>query len=162
MTVERSEGDRNALLAVHFGEGDPRAAAATRAHVEGCAPCQEYIHILAEVDAALRQWPDEAPPPGLADRIVSRATRVPQQAPAMASVPSAMPLVALLPVIAVLLLSIRLLAEWLAALPYWTLLEPWPAVRVAAPFGAAVVVFFALGGLASLAAAPALVMESRR
>jgi hypothetical protein len=73
-----------------------------------------------------------------------------------------MPLVGLLPVIAALLLSIRGLAGWLGGLPFWTLLEKWPAVQVAAPFGAAVVVLFALGGLASLAAAPALVMESRR
>jgi hypothetical protein len=73
-----------------------------------------------------------------------------------------MPLVGLLPVIAALLLSIRGLAGWLGGLSFWTLLEKWPAVQVAAPFGAAVVVLFALGGLASLAAAPALVMESRR
>ena len=80
----------------------------------------------------------------------------------VASVPSAMPLVGLLPVIAALLLSIRELAQWLAALPFWDSLEEWPAVQVAAPFGAAALVLFALGGLASLAAAPALLMESRR
>jgi hypothetical protein len=79
-----------------------------------------------------------------------------------ASVPSAMPLVGLLPVIAALVLSIRELAQWLGGLPYWVLLEKWPAVQNAAPFGAAAFVLFALGGLASLAAAPALVMDSRR
>ena len=163
MTVERPEGDRNALLAVHFGEGDPVAVAAARAHVEGCARCQEYLRTLSDVETSLRQWPEQDPPPGLAARVLSRATRLPQHAsPVVASVPSAMPLVALLPVIAALLVSIRELAAWLAALPYWALLEDWPAVRVAAPFGAAVVVLVALGGLASLAAAPALVMESRR
>jgi hypothetical protein len=114
------------------------------------------------VDAALREWPEEDPPPDLAARVVSRATQLPQQAPAGASVPSAMPLVVLLPVIAVLVVSIRQLAEWLAALSFWVVLEEWPAVQDAAPFGAAVVLLFALGGLASLAAAPALVMESRR
>lgn len=163
MTVERSEGDRNALLALHFGEGDAQTVAATRAHVEGCPRCQEYLHMLSDVDAALHEWPDEAPPPDLAARVLSRATRLPQHASATAStVPSAMPLVALLPVIAAFLFSIRHLAGWLAALPFWVALEKWPVVQDAAPFGAAIVVLFALGGLASLAAAPALVMESRR
>ena len=164
MTVERSEGDRNALLAVHFGEGEgeARTVAAARAHVAGCPRCQEYLHILSDVHAALREWPDEAPPPDLAARVLSRATRLPQHTPAVASVPSAMPLVGLLPVIAALLASIRHLAEWLAALPFWVALEPWPALQDAAPFGAAALVLFALGGLASLAAAPALVLENRR
>ncbi|HEY8149674.1 MAG TPA: hypothetical protein VIK51_12280 [Vicinamibacteria bacterium] len=163
MTVERSEGDRNALLAVHFGEGDARTVAVTRAHALGCPRCQEYLRILSEVEAALIQWTDEEPPPDLAARVLSRATRLPQHGPVVASVPSAMPLVGLLPVIAAFLLSIRELAQWLAALPFWASLEKWPAaVQDAAPFGAAIVVLFALGGLASLAAAPALVMESRR
>jgi hypothetical protein len=160
--VERSEGDRNALLDVHFGEGDARTLAATRAHVEGCPRCQQYLRILSDVDGALREWPDEAPPPDLAARVLSRATRLPHHAPARASLPGAMPLVVLLPVIATLLVSIRQLAQWLAALPFWVVLEKWPAVQGAAPLGAAVLALFALGGLASLAAAPALVMESRR
>jgi hypothetical protein len=162
VTVDRSEGDRNALLAVHFGEGDARTLAVTSAHSLGCPRCQEYLRILSDVDTALRGWPDEAPPPDLAARVLSRATRLPQHRPVAASVPSAMPLVGLLPVIAAFLLSIRELAQWLAALPFWASLEQWPVVQVAAPFGAAVVVLFALGGLASLAAAPALLMESRR
>jgi hypothetical protein len=162
MTVDRSEGDRNALLAVHFGEGDARTVAATRAHVLACPRCQEYLRVLSDVEAALRAWPEEAPPPDLAARVLSQATRRPQHASRVASVPSAMPLVGLLPVIAALLLSIRELAQWLAALPFWASLEEWPAVQIAAPFGAAVFVLFSLGGLASLAAAPALLMESRR
>jgi hypothetical protein len=162
VTVERSEGDRNALLAVHFGEGDARTVAATRAHALGCARCQEYLRILSDVEAVLSQWTDEAPPPALAARVLSQVTRWPQHRPVVAAVPSAMPLVGLLPVIAALLLSIRELAQWLAALPFWASLEAWPAVQVAAPFGAAALVLFALGGLASLAAAPALLMESRR
>jgi len=162
VTIARSEGDRNALLAVHFGEGDARSLAATRAHVASCPRCQEYLRILSDVDAALREWPDEAPPPELAARVLSRATRSSQQAPAAASVPSAMPLVGLLPVIVALVVSVRQLAQWLAALPFWVALEEWPALQGAAPFAAAAVVLFALGGLASLAAAPALLMESRR
>ena len=162
MTIARSEGDRNALLAVHFGEGDARTLAATRAHALDCPRCQVYLRVLSDVDAALRAWPEEAPPPDLAARVLSQATRLPQHASVVASVPSAMPLVGLLPVIAALLLSIRELAQWLAALPFWASLEEWPAVQVAAPFGAAAFVLFALGGLASLAAAPALLMESRR
>jgi hypothetical protein len=162
MTVERSEGDRNALLAVHFGEGDTRTMAAARAHALGCPRCEEYLRVLSDVDAALRAWPEEAPPPDLATRVLSQATRLPQRASRVAPVPSAMPLVGLLPVIAALLLSIRELAQWLAALPFWSSLEEWPAVQIAAPFGAAALVLFALGGLASLAAAPALLMESRR
>jgi hypothetical protein len=163
MSVERSEGDRNALLGVHFdGEGDPRTVAAARAHVSGCAHCQEYLLILSDVDAALHEWPEEAPPPGLATRVLSRATRVPQYRPVAESVPSAMPLVGLLPVIAAFLVSIRQLAGWLGGLPFWTALEGWPVVQNAAPFAAAIVVVFALGGLGSLAVAPALVMDTRR
>jgi hypothetical protein len=162
MTVERSEGDRNALLAVHFGEGDARTMAAARTHALACPRCQEYLRVLSDVDAALRAWPEEAPPPDLAARVLSHATRLPQRASRVAPVPSAMPLVGLLPVIVTLLLSIREMAQWLAALPFWASLEEWPAVQVAAPFGAAALVLFALGGLASLAAAPALLMESRR
>jgi hypothetical protein len=162
VTGDRSEGDRNALLAVHFGEGDAWTVAATRAHVESCPQCQDYLHLLSEVETALREWPEEAPPPDLAARVLSQATRLPQHAPAAASAPSAMPLVALLPVIAAFLISIRQLAQWLADLPFWVVLEKWPAVQDAAPFGAAAVVLFALGGLASLAAAPALLIESRR
>lgn len=162
MTVERSEGDRNAILALHFGEGDARTVAAARAHASGCPHCQEYLHILSTVEAALHEWPEEAPPPELAARVLSRATRVPQYRPVAASVPSAMPLVGLLPVIAAFLVSIRQLAGWLGGLPFWTALEGWPVVQNAAPFAAAVVVLFMVGGLASLAAAPALVMESRR
>ena len=162
MTVERSEGDRNAILALHFGEGDARTVAAARAHVEGCTRCQEYLHLLSAVEAALHEWPEEAPPPELAARVLSQATRLPQHRPIAASVPSAMPLVGLLPVIAVLLVSIRQLAGWLGGLPFWTALEGWPVVQNAAPFAAAIVVLFMLGGLASLAAAPALVMDTRR
>jgi hypothetical protein len=162
VSVERSEGDRNALLAVHFGEGDAPTVAAARAHVEGCAHCQEYLHILSDVDATLHEWPEETPPPDLAARVLSRATRLPQYRPVAASLPSAMPLVGLVPVIAALLVSIRQLAGWLGGLPFWTALEGWPAVQNAAPFAAAVVMLFTLGGLASLAVAPALVMDTRR
>jgi hypothetical protein len=162
VTVERSEGDRNAILALHFGEGDARTVAAARAHASGCTHCQEYLQILSTVEAALHEWPEEAPPPELAARVLSQATRVPQYRPVAASVPSAMPLVGLLPVIAAILVSIRQLAGWLGGLPFWTALEGWPVVQDAAPFAAAIVVLFMLGGLASFAAAPALVMESRR
>jgi hypothetical protein len=162
VTVERSEGDRNALLALHFGEGDARTLAAARAHASGCARCQEYLQMLSGVDSALREWEEESPPPELAARVLSRATGLPQHRTVTASVPSAMPLVGLLPVLAALVVSIRQLAGWLGDLPFWTALEGWPVVQNAAPFAAAVVVLFMLGGLASLAAAPALVMESRR
>ena len=70
MTVERSEGDQNALLALHFGEGEARTLAATRAHVALCPRCQEYLRVLSDVDAALREWPGHPPTPlllGLCD-----------------------------------------------------------------------------------------------
>jgi anti-sigma factor RsiW len=162
MTVERSEGDRNALLALHFGEGDARTLDDARAHAEGCPRCQEYLQLLSDVDAALREWPDEAPPPDLAMRVLSRATRSTRHRPVAPYVPSAMPLVGLLPVIAAFLVSIRQLAAWFGGLPFWTVLEGWPVVQNAAPFAAAIVVLFTLGGVASLAAAPALVMDTRR
>jgi hypothetical protein len=159
VTGEREEGDRNALLALHFEEGDRRVVAAARAHALVCPRCQEYLGLLSDVEVALHEWADEPPPPGLADRVLSQAVRSTQPAPA-APVPSAMPLIGLLPVIALMLASVRHLGGWLAALPIWSALEGWPAVEWAAPFGTAVVVLFVLGGLASLAAAPALVLES--
>ena len=160
MRIPESEGNRNALLALHFQERDARPAAATVAHVKGCASCREYLAALAEIEGTLRAWPDERPPAGLADRVMARALRPARQAPALRAAPTAMPLLGLVPVLAALLAAIRQLASWLPTRPFWPRLEVPPLVEIVIPFGAAAFILLVLGGLGALAIAPALVLET--
>jgi anti-sigma factor RsiW len=163
MTCPSAEGNRNALLALHFGECDALAAAETRTHVEACPACGEYLATLSELSESLTKWHDEAPPAGMGQRIVAQAVRSPQPPFGVARPPAdALPLLGLLPVMGALLTLIRLVAAWLPALSFWPRLEQWPALQPIVPFAAATVALLALGGLATLAAAPALVLETRR
>jgi hypothetical protein len=163
MTCPSAEGNRNALLALHFGEGDALGAAEMRVHVEGCLPCRQYVAALKELGEALGRWEDDAPPAGLGQRIVAEAARSPQPPPRMARPRAdALPLLGLLPVMGALVTLIRLVAGWLPALSFWPRLEEWPALQPVVPFVAATLALLALGGLATLAAAPALVLETRR
>jgi putative zinc finger protein len=155
------EGDRNALLAYHYGEGDERARAETRAHLEGCASCRDYLAGLAELELALRLWSDELPPAGGWARVRARialATPPPRTRP----LPDAAALLGLVPLMAAGLALARLLAGRLSALAWWPHLESWPVVSSLGSFGIAVVVLLLLGGLGSLALAPALLLESRK
>lgn len=163
MTCPSAEGNRNALLALHFGECDARTAAGMRAHVEGCLACRQYIAELEELGQALAGWQNEVPLPGMAERIVARAVRSPQPPPRVARPRAdALPLLGLLPVMGALVALIRLVAVRLPALSFWPRLEQWPALEPVVPFVAATLALLALGGLATLAAAPALVLETRR
>jgi len=165
MTCPSADGNRNALLALHFGEADAAAGAATRAHVESCASCRAYLAQLDEVTRALALWADEPAPAGIAGRIVAEATRHAQAPPAPARrrpAAGALPLMSLLPVMGALILLIRRLAGWLPALSFWPELERWPALETTLPFAAATAAVLAVGGLAALAAAPALMLEARR
>jgi hypothetical protein len=155
-----AEGSRNALLALHLGEGDPRALAGTRAHVAACAECRDYLALLAGVQEALGQWEDEAPPADLRERVLARATRSPRPAPAFRPAMDAMPLLGVLPVMAAMAAAVRALAARLPVLPAWSFLEGSPALQAFLPVGAATVVLLALGALGTLALAPALVLES--
>jgi hypothetical protein len=173
MTCPSTDGNRNLLLALHFGEGDPRTAAATRAHVEGCAACGRYLAELEDLGRVLRAWPDAAPPPGMGPRIVAQAALVAQAAPARRAPAArppraradALPLLALVPLMGALVELGRRIAGWLPDLAFWPRIEEWPSlapVLPVLPVVAATLVLLAIGGLATLAAAPALMLESRR
>lgn len=163
MTCPCAAGNRNALLALHFGECDARSAAEVRGHAQSCPACGQYLATLSELGQVLAGWQNEIPLPGMAERIVARAVRSSQPPPRIER-PQAdtLPLLGLLPVMGALVALIRLVAAWLPALSFWPRLEHWPTVQPVVPFVAATLALLALGGLAVLAAAPALVMESRR
>jgi anti-sigma factor RsiW len=163
MTCPSAEGNRNALLALHFGECDARTGAEVRAHVESCPACGQYLATLSELDELLAKWHDDAPPAGMGEGIVARAVRSPQPPPRMVRPRAgALPLLGLLPVMGALVALIRLVAAWLPVLSFWPPLEQWPALQPVVPFVAATLTLLVLGGLATLAAAPALVLEARR
>jgi hypothetical protein len=163
MKCPSAAGNRNVLLALHFGEArDPRPL---RAHVDSCAACREYLASLAAVTEALGRWPDGAPPSAMADRIVAHSIRAPQPKARPATGrphAGALPLIGLFPIMGALVIAIRLLAGWLPRLPFWPRLEDWPNLQPIVPFVAATAVLLIAGGLAALAAAPALVLETRR
>lgn len=152
------EGNRNALLALHYGEGDAAGAAA---HVERCTECRAYLEALREIEGALTGWAEEKPPADLRERVLSHATR-PAQLPAQPrpAVPSAAPLLAMLPVMAAFVLVVNHLGAYVASWPYWEALAPW--LQDVAPFGAVAAALAVAGGVASLAIAPVLVLESRK
>jgi hypothetical protein len=164
MACPSQTGNRNVLLAVHFGEADARTVAQTRTHVHDCPACRAYLAELEEVGRALAVWTDERPPVGLGDRIIARAVSVPQRPVAVPRRPatSALPLLGALPAMGALVVLIRLVAGWLPALSFWPQLDQWPVLAPFVPVAAATVAVMTLGGLATLAAAPALVMETRR
>ena len=159
MTVPCAGVDRNALLDLHSGEGD--VPPATRVHVAACAPCREYLGMLAAVEHALRAWPDEAPPTGLVEELVLRVPAPPLRAPAPESPTNALALLAVLPVMALLVAAIRALAGRLPGLPFWPEVAAFPA-EMALSIGAAALVTFGLGALATFALAPALVIDAGR
>ena len=157
--TDTPEGNRNAILELHFEEGDTREAAA---HVLVCAACREYREALRAVDDALQAWADEDPPPGMAEAVLARATSAPQlPAPARGESNPAL-LVALLPAMAAVVAVVRSAGARLVDLSYWDVLAPWPSLQLLAPFAAAAAGMLLLGGLASLAIAPVLVLENRK
>ena len=152
---------RGAALALHFAEGDAATLAAAESHVASCAECRAYREELSGLQTALATWVDEPPPPGLRERVLARALATPHQAPAPPSTPDALPLFLLVPVMAVLVAATRLVAAQLEA---W-LDAPSPVgvvlLDVLGPTASAALLLLALGGLATLALAPALFLESR-
>jgi len=154
------EGNRNALLALHYREGDTTAAAA---HVESCAECRAYLQAIAEVEGALGGWMEEAPPADLRERVLTHAT-LPAQLPARPRRAAAgiggAPLLAALPVMAMFVIAVQHLGTYVADLSYWAVVAP--SLPALAPFGVAALMLAAVGGLASLALAPVLVLENRK
>jgi len=157
----RPECSRNALLALHYHEGEPGQHARTRAHVEGCADCADYLATLRGVEGALRGWVDQAPPDvweGIRARVARSA---PPLRPAR-SLPRSAELLALLPAMAGCLALAWMMAGGLASLPFWPWLAQWAVVQFLGSFGVAAVLLIVLGGLGSLALAPALLLENRK
>jgi hypothetical protein len=151
------EGNRNALLALHYREGNTAAAAA---HVESCAECRAYLAAIGDVEGALAGWGDETPPPDLRARVLSQATAATQLPARRPHAVSAAPLLAMLPVMAASVGVVLKAGTYLASSPYW---EMWaPHAPGAAPFGLIAFVLALVGGLASLAVAPVLVLENKK
>jgi hypothetical protein len=158
----RPECSRNALLALHYGEGEPALQARTRAHAEGCADCADYLATLQHVEGTLRGWVDEAPPDDVWEGIRARIAGCASPARPARSLPRSAELLALLPAMAGCLALAWLIAGGLAWLPFWPWLAQWPAVQFLGSFGVAAVLLLVLGGLGSLALAPALLLENRK
>jgi hypothetical protein len=150
--------DLDAVLALHDGEGGPALHAAARAHVAGCPGCAAYLATLREVEGALLAWRDEAPPADGWEALRARVAAAPRPGAARPW-PRSAELLALLPAMGACLAAAWLLAGGLAALPFWPWLAQWAAVQWLGSFGVAVVVLVLLGGLGSLALAPALLLE---
>jgi hypothetical protein len=153
---------RGAALAVHFGEGDARTLDAARAHLESCAPCREYVAELSALQGALEGWVDEPPPATLRARVLERVAASGAQVPRPSVVPhDARPLIVLVPVMAVLVTAIRLVGLRLAAWASAPGSEGLALLDLIGPTAAAALLLLAVGGLATLALAPALFLESR-
>ena len=152
---------RGAALAVHFAEGDEHTLDSARAHLESCAACREYVAELSAVQGALEAWVEEPPPATLRARVLARAAAAPRQAPKPSAAAHALPLFALVPVMAVLVAAIRVLAGGLAAWASAPGSEGLVLLDLIGPTPIAALCLLALGGLATLALAPALFLESR-
>jgi hypothetical protein len=152
---------RGAALALHFAEGDAATLAAAESHLASCAACRAYREELAGLQAALQTWVEEPPPPALRERVLARALATPRQAPAPRSTPHALPLFLLVPVMAALVAATMLVAAQLEAWLYSPGYHGLVLLDVLGPTASAALVLLALGGLATLALAPALFLESR-
>lgn len=127
-----------------------------------CPACREHEGELSiALRASLLAWADESPPADLRARVLARALGAVHQAPAPKAAPHALPLFALVPVMAVLVAAIRLVAMWGPAWRYWPRLLGPAVLDVVGPTGIAAVLMLVLGGLAALALAPALFLESQ-
>jgi hypothetical protein len=152
---------RGAALALHFAEGDAASLAAAESHLASCAECRAYREELGGLEAALATWVDEPPPPALRERVLARALATPHQAPAPRSTPHALPLFLLVPVMAVLVAATKLVAAQLEAWLDTPSLVGVVLLDVLGSTASAALLLLALGGLATLALAPALFLESR-
>ena len=152
---------RGSALALHFAEGDEPALDSARAHLENCDACREYVAELTAVQRALEAWLDEPPPATLRARVLESVASAPRQAPPPSLAPHALPLFALVPVMAALVAAIRVLAGGLAAWASAPGSEGLALLELIGPTPVAALFLLALGGLATLALAPALFLESR-
>lgn len=152
---------RGAALALHFAEGDAATLAAAESHLASCAACRAYREELGGLQASLEAWADETPPPALRERVLARAVATARQAPAPAPMQDARALLLLVPVMAALWAATSVVAGQLEAWLYSPGYRGLVLLDVLGPTASAALLLLALGGLATLALAPALFLESR-
>jgi hypothetical protein len=126
-----------------------------------CEVCRAYEDERSAERIVLHAWADEAPPAFLRARVLVRALATPQRAPAPVDVPHALPLFAVVAVMAALVGAIRLLASWGPDGRYWPRLVAPAVLDVLGPTGVAAFLMLGMGALATLALAPALFLESQ-
>jgi anti-sigma factor RsiW len=100
---------QNELQAYLDGALPPEGERALRAHLDGCAACRAELALLREVDRALRAWPVQPEPEGLAARVMAevRASPPPPSRAALGD-------------------RLRALGPWLRTLgPWLRTLGPW-------------------------------------
>jgi hypothetical protein len=159
--TECPERNRGAVLALHFAEEDESTLAEARAHVERCAACRADRAAWSGLQETLQAWTDVTPPASLRERVLARAVSTARQAPAPAPAAHALPLFALLPVMAVLVAVSRWVAAHLLTLPDLRWIRLVFVLEVLGPMGTAAFLMLAVGAFAALALAPALFLEIR-
>lgn len=126
-----------------------------------CPACREHEDELSALELSFEAWADEAPPALLRARVLARAIATPQQAPLPVLAPHALPLFAVVAVMAALVAAVRVLALWGPACRYWPRLAVPALCEVLGPTGVAAFVMLGVGALVTLALAPALFLESQ-
>jgi hypothetical protein len=126
-----------------------------------CKVCRASEDERSAEGIVLNAWADEVPPAFLRARVLARAVAAPQQAPAPVTVPHALPLFAVVAVMAALVGAIRLLVLWGPDGRYWARLVAPAVLDVLGPTGVAAFLMLGVGALATLALAPALFLESQ-
>ena len=126
-----------------------------------CDVCRACEDERSAERTALHAWADEAPPAFLRARVLARAVGTPQQAPASVAAPHALPLFAVVGVMAALVAAVRVLALWGPVCEYFPRLTGPAVCEVLGPIGVAAFLMLGVGALATLAMAPALFLESQ-
>lgn len=126
-----------------------------------CDVCRAVEDERSADRIALHAWADEAPPAFLRARVLARAIATPQQAPAPFTAPHALPLFAVVGLMAALAAAVRVLSLWGPVCDYFPRLAGPAVFEVLGPIGVAAFLMLGVGALATLAMAPALFLESQ-
>jgi len=147
------------LLDLHFGEGTDGRQAGTAAHVAVCPRCREELANVEWVERSLAALPEEEPPADGLDRVMGRVGR--ERLARERGAGWLAPLAASLGGVAGGVAIIYAVGAWLLGLPELT---EWPMIesaRALSGFGLATLAFFTAGSFATLALAPALLIEAQ-
>ncbi len=149
--------DPSALLAFHEQGDEYPGRAEIAAHLEDCVKCRSAVADLDWIGDALRAWPDATPPADTFERVLERI----EQAPPLPQQGGwAVPVFESLLGVALAVILIHDTARWISELPIMSVLPLGEPLRALSAWGAAIVAFFALGSLLTLAIAPALFLDS--